>query len=91
MPNNPLLFLQMFRLKAVLWSSGPVCTCMLLFSAHCLNLCALFFLTGDNYPVQFIPSTMAAAAASGLSPLQLQVCARIKICGLKASTSVENC
>ncbi|MBN3318897.1 SOX6 factor, partial [Atractosteus spatula] len=26
----------------------------------------------DNYPVQFIPSTMAAAAASGLSPLQLQ-------------------
>uniref|UniRef100_A0A3B3HL70 SRY-box transcription factor 6 n=1 Tax=Oryzias latipes TaxID=8090 RepID=A0A3B3HL70_ORYLA len=24
---------------------------------------------GDNYPVQFIPSTMAAAAASGLSPL----------------------
>uniref|UniRef100_A0A8C9YVU2 SRY-box transcription factor 6 n=1 Tax=Sander lucioperca TaxID=283035 RepID=A0A8C9YVU2_SANLU len=29
---------------------------------------------GDNYPVQFIPSTMAAAAASGLSPLQLQVC-----------------
>uniref|UniRef100_A0A3B5M490 SRY-box transcription factor 6 n=1 Tax=Xiphophorus couchianus TaxID=32473 RepID=A0A3B5M490_9TELE len=25
---------------------------------------------GDNYPVQFIPSTMAAAAASGLSPLQ---------------------
>lgn len=32
------------------------------------------YLTGDNYPVQFIPSTMAAAAASGLSPLQLQVC-----------------
>lgn len=31
-------------------------------------------MTGDNYPVQFIPSTMAAAAASGLSPLQLQVC-----------------
>ncbi|KAJ7403322.1 SRY-box 6 [Pitangus sulphuratus] len=28
---------------------------------------------GDNYPVQFIPSTMAAAAASGLSPLQLQI------------------
>uniref|UniRef100_A0A8D3C6A3 SRY-box transcription factor 6 n=1 Tax=Scophthalmus maximus TaxID=52904 RepID=A0A8D3C6A3_SCOMX len=28
---------------------------------------------GDNYPMQFIPSTMAAAAASGLSPLQLQV------------------
>uniref|UniRef100_A0A674A3B2 SRY-box transcription factor 6 n=1 Tax=Salmo trutta TaxID=8032 RepID=A0A674A3B2_SALTR len=24
---------------------------------------------GDNYPMQFIPSTMAAAAASGLSPL----------------------
>jgi len=29
--------------------------------------------TGENYPMQFIPSTMAAAAASGLSPLQLQV------------------
>lgn len=46
--------------------------------AHCLNLYALLSLspslTGDNYPVQFIPSTMAAAAASGLSPLQLQVC-----------------
>lgn len=28
---------------------------------------------GDNYPMQFVPSTMAAAAASGLSPLQLQV------------------
>uniref|UniRef100_A0A669E233 SRY-box transcription factor 6 n=1 Tax=Oreochromis niloticus TaxID=8128 RepID=A0A669E233_ORENI len=28
---------------------------------------------GDNYPVQFIPSSVAAAAASGLSPLQLQV------------------
>ncbi|XP_057692044.1 transcription factor SOX-6-like isoform X1 [Corythoichthys intestinalis] len=27
---------------------------------------------GDNYPMQFIPSTMAAAAAAGLSPLQLQ-------------------
>uniref|UniRef100_A0A6Q2XA57 HMG box domain-containing protein n=1 Tax=Esox lucius TaxID=8010 RepID=A0A6Q2XA57_ESOLU len=27
---------------------------------------------GDNYPMQFIPSTMAAAAASGMSPLQLQ-------------------
>uniref|UniRef100_A0A8C7XBT0 SRY-box transcription factor 6 n=1 Tax=Oryzias sinensis TaxID=183150 RepID=A0A8C7XBT0_9TELE len=32
---------------------------------------------GDNYPVQFIPSTMAAAAASGLSPLQLQVCEQL--------------
>ncbi|GLD62274.1 transcription factor SOX-6-like isoform X2 [Lates japonicus] len=27
---------------------------------------------GENYPMQFIPSTIAAAAASGLSPLQLQ-------------------
>ncbi|XP_039882353.1 transcription factor SOX-6-like isoform X1 [Simochromis diagramma] len=26
----------------------------------------------ENYPMQFIPSAMAAAAASGLSPLQLQ-------------------
>lgn len=37
--------------------------------------------TGDNYPVQFIPSTMAAAAASGLNPLQLQVCTVTKECG----------
>uniref|UniRef100_A0A8C5QGU8 SRY-box transcription factor 6 n=1 Tax=Leptobrachium leishanense TaxID=445787 RepID=A0A8C5QGU8_9ANUR len=36
----------------------------------------LTYKPGDNYPVQFIPSTMAAAAASGLSPLQLQVCAK---------------
>uniref|UniRef100_A0A8C7YYP5 SRY-box transcription factor 6 n=1 Tax=Oryzias sinensis TaxID=183150 RepID=A0A8C7YYP5_9TELE len=27
---------------------------------------------GENYPMQFIPSAMAAAAASGLSPMQLQ-------------------
>lgn len=47
--------------------------------------------TGDNYPVQFIPSTMAAAAASGLSPLQLQVCARTKICGIEANILGENC
>ncbi|XP_012695540.2 transcription factor Sox-6-like isoform X2 [Clupea harengus] len=32
----------------------------------------LSYKPGDNYPMQFIPSTMAAAAASGLSPLQLQ-------------------
>lgn len=47
--------------------------------------------TGDNYPVQFIPSTMAAAAASGLSPLQLQVCARTKKCGMEANILGENC
>uniref|UniRef100_A0A4W3J6N2 SRY-box transcription factor 6 n=1 Tax=Callorhinchus milii TaxID=7868 RepID=A0A4W3J6N2_CALMI len=34
----------------------------------------LTYKPGDSYPVQLIPSTMAAAAASGLSPLQLQVC-----------------
>lgn len=39
-----------------------------------VSLSLPLLLTGDNYPVQFIPSTMAAAAASGLSPLQLQVC-----------------
>ncbi|XP_044126958.1 transcription factor SOX-6 isoform X6 [Bufo gargarizans] len=33
----------------------------------------LTYKPGDNYPVQFIPSSMAAAAASGLSPLQLQI------------------
>ncbi|XP_056137139.1 transcription factor SOX-6-like [Lampris incognitus] len=32
----------------------------------------LSYKPGENYPMQFIPSTMAAAAASGLSPLQLQ-------------------
>lgn len=36
-------------------------------------MCVFGFSTGENYPMQFIPSTMAAAAASGLSPLQLQV------------------
>uniref|UniRef100_A0AAX7SSL7 HMG box domain-containing protein n=1 Tax=Astatotilapia calliptera TaxID=8154 RepID=A0AAX7SSL7_ASTCA len=30
------------------------------------------FPPGENYPMQFIPSAMAAAAATGLSPLQLQ-------------------
>lgn len=59
-------------------SKDRVRTCRLRFPAHCLNLYALFSPTGDNYPVQFIPSTMAAAAASGLSPLQLQVSARRK-------------
>ncbi|XP_075945682.1 transcription factor SOX-6-like isoform X4 [Anarhichas minor] len=33
---------------------------------------SLSYKPGENYPMQFIPSTMAAAAASGLSPLQLQ-------------------
>lgn len=37
------------------------------------KMCCYGFSTGENYPMQFIPSTMAAAAASGLSPLQLQV------------------
>ncbi|XP_075694329.1 transcription factor SOX-6 isoform X3 [Rhinoderma darwinii] len=32
----------------------------------------LTYKPGDNFPVQFIPSSIAAAAASGLSPLQLQ-------------------
>lgn len=49
------------------------------------NMCC--FSPGDNYPMQFIPSTMAAAAASGLSPLQLQVRQKtpgarfIRVCG----------
>ncbi|XP_075694328.1 transcription factor SOX-6 isoform X2 [Rhinoderma darwinii] len=33
----------------------------------------LTYKPGDNFPVQFIPSSIAAAAASGLSPLQLQI------------------
>lgn len=37
------------------------------------NLCCCGCSAGENYPMQFIPSAMAAAAASGLSPLQLQV------------------
>lgn len=45
-------------------------------------------LTGDNYPVQFIPSTMAAAAASGLSPLQLQVCTALEQRMLRATPSL---
>lgn len=31
------------------------------------------FPAGESYPLQLIPSSMAAAAAAGLSPLQLQV------------------
>lgn len=36
----------------------------------------MFFSSGDPYPLQLIPTTMAAAAAAatpGLGPLQLQV------------------
>ncbi|XP_041075202.1 transcription factor SOX-6-like [Polyodon spathula] len=40
---------------------------------------------GDNYPVQFIPSTVAAAAASGLSPLQLQQLYAAQLASMQAS------
>lgn len=49
------------------------CAVICLPSASLYNMCCFGFSTGENYPMQFIPSTMAAAAASGLSPLQLQV------------------
>uniref|UniRef100_A0AAZ3STA9 HMG box domain-containing protein n=1 Tax=Oncorhynchus tshawytscha TaxID=74940 RepID=A0AAZ3STA9_ONCTS len=45
-------------------------------SAHCLLWPRSFssiLVMCDNYPMQFIPSTMAAAAASGLSPLHQQL------------------
>nr|XP_045000753.1 transcription factor SOX-6 isoform X8 [Jaculus jaculus] len=48
----------------------------------------LTYKPGDNYPVQFIPSTMAAAAASGLSPLQLQLYAA-QLAGLQVSPGAK--
>ncbi|KAM6943206.1 transcription factor SOX-6 isoform 1-T3 [Xenentodon cancila] len=44
---------------------------------------------GDNYPVQFIPSTMAAAAASGLSPLQLQQLYAAQIANMQVSPGAK--
>ncbi|XP_061576874.1 transcription factor Sox-6-like isoform X2 [Cololabis saira] len=43
---------------------------------------------GENYPMQFIPSTMAAAAASGLSPLQLQLYAA-QLAGMQLSPGAK--
>ncbi|XP_069753980.1 transcription factor SOX-6 isoform X4 [Narcine bancroftii] len=40
---------------------------------------------GESYPVQLIPSTMAAAAASGLSPLQLQQLYAAQLANMQAS------
>ncbi|XP_040184606.1 transcription factor SOX-6 [Rana temporaria] len=45
--------------------------------------------TGDNYPVQFIPSTMAAAAASGLSPLQLQQLYAAQLASMQVSPGAK--
>ncbi|XP_021119506.1 transcription factor SOX-6 isoform X15 [Heterocephalus glaber] len=44
---------------------------------------------GDNYPVQFIPSTMAAAAASGLSPLQLQQLYAAQLANMQVSPGAK--
>nr|XP_057155090.1 transcription factor SOX-6 isoform X27 [Pan paniscus] len=44
---------------------------------------------GDNYPVQFIPSTMAAAAASGLSPLQLQQLYAAQLASMQVSPGAK--
>ncbi|XP_055777380.1 transcription factor SOX-6-like isoform X5 [Salvelinus fontinalis] len=44
---------------------------------------------GDNYPVQFIPSTMAAATASGLSPLQLQQLYAAQLASMQVSPGAK--
>uniref|UniRef100_A0A674AT62 SRY-box transcription factor 6 n=1 Tax=Salmo trutta TaxID=8032 RepID=A0A674AT62_SALTR len=44
---------------------------------------------GDNYPMQFIPSTMAAAAASGLSPLQLQQLYAAQLASMQVSPGAK--
>uniref|UniRef100_A0A8C5B2H9 SRY-box transcription factor 6 n=1 Tax=Gadus morhua TaxID=8049 RepID=A0A8C5B2H9_GADMO len=44
---------------------------------------------GDNYPVQFIPSTMAGAAASGLSPLQLQQLYAAQLASMQVSPGAK--
>lgn len=49
----------------------------------------LTYKPGDNYPVQFIPSTMAAAAASGLSPLQLQQLYAAQIASMQVSPGAK--
>ncbi|XP_075283671.1 transcription factor SOX-6 isoform X2 [Opisthocomus hoazin] len=46
-------------------------------------------LKSDNYPVQFIPSTMAAAAASGLSPLQLQQLYAAQLASMQVSPGAK--
>uniref|UniRef100_A0A4W3J6R1 SRY-box transcription factor 6 n=1 Tax=Callorhinchus milii TaxID=7868 RepID=A0A4W3J6R1_CALMI len=47
----------------------------------------LTYKPGDSYPVQLIPSTMAAAAASGLSPLQLQQLYATQLASMQSSPS----
>ncbi|KAG7271139.1 hypothetical protein CRUP_017762 [Coryphaenoides rupestris] len=42
-----------------------------------------------DYPVQFIPSTMAAAAASGLSPLQLQQLYAAQLASMQVSPGAK--
>ncbi|XP_073460060.1 transcription factor SOX-6 isoform X3 [Aquarana catesbeiana] len=49
----------------------------------------LTYKPGDNYPVQFIPSTMAAAAASGLSPLQLQQLYAAQLASMQVSPGAK--
>ncbi|KAM6937551.1 transcription factor SOX-6-like [Xenentodon cancila] len=44
---------------------------------------------GENYPMQFIPSTMAAAAASGISPLQLQQLYAAQLAGMQISPGAK--
>ncbi|XP_006780261.1 transcription factor SOX-6 isoform X1 [Neolamprologus brichardi] len=44
---------------------------------------------GDNYPVQFIPSSVAAAAASGLSPLQLQQLYAAQLASMQVSPGAK--
>ncbi|XP_069821104.1 transcription factor SOX-6 isoform X4 [Dendropsophus ebraccatus] len=49
----------------------------------------LTYKPGDNYPVQFIPSSMAAAAASGLSPLQLQQIYAAQLASMQVSPGAK--
>ncbi|XP_041447066.1 SRY-box 6 S homeolog isoform X2 [Xenopus laevis] len=49
----------------------------------------LSYKPGDNYPMQFIPSTMAAAAASGLSPLQLQQLYAAQLASMQVSPGAK--
>uniref|UniRef100_A0AAY4E130 HMG box domain-containing protein n=1 Tax=Denticeps clupeoides TaxID=299321 RepID=A0AAY4E130_9TELE len=44
---------------------------------------------GDNYPVQFIPSTIAAATASGLNPLQLQQLYAAQLASMQVSPGAK--
>ncbi|KAI3370632.1 hypothetical protein L3Q82_007200 [Scortum barcoo] len=66
--HMPPLMIPVFSSRPEVSGCGRCCACSKASSSHL----GMSYKPGETYPMQFIPSTMAAAAASGLSPLQLQ-------------------